>query len=230
MCGRASLTHNEAELEERFQSDFYSEDIARYNPIPSYNVAPTHILPVITAFDRRHFLPAAWGWNRQTTMPFVINAQLEGIETKQMFKKYIDYQRCIIPMDGYYEWLVLDGQKIPYRVVCTDMELFGVAGLFKEEKNELGKTELSYVVITRPADQQVAWLHARMPLILTEQWENKWLDGEYGKDWTEILSGDLPYHLAAYPVSNQVNSVRNNSADLINKVDRVNYQQGDLFA
>lgn len=229
MCGRASLTHNEAELEERFQSTFYSDDIARYNPIPSYNIAPTHVLPVITSFDRDHFLPAAWGWNRNAALPFVINAQIEGINQKKMFRDYLDYHRCIIPMDGYYEWLVLDGQKLPYRVICKNNEIFGVAGLVKEESDEKGNYQKSYVVITRTADKTISWLHQRMPLILMDQWEEKWLEGKFDEQWPEILNSDMAYELEAYAVSDKVNAVKNNSKDIINKIDRITFRQGSLF-
>ncbi|HQW13011.1 MAG TPA: SOS response-associated peptidase [Saprospiraceae bacterium] len=229
MCGRASLTHLESELEERFQATFYTEDIARYNPLPSYNIAPTHVLPVISMDDKKHFLPAAWGWNINSPVPFMINAQIEQINTKKMFAKYLDYHRCIIPMDGYYEWLKKDKQKIPYRIVCTDRSLFGVAGLVKEEKSKSGESELHFVVITRPAEPSIAWLHERMPLILTEEWEQKWLDGEFEEKWMEILSEQMAYNLKVYPVSSLVNSVKNNSTDLISPQSVDNYIQGDLF-
>ena len=229
MCGRASLTHNEAELEERFQATFYTEDIARYNPLPSYNIAPTHVLPVITMDDRRHFLPAAWGWNRNNPAPFVINAQIEHINEKKMFDKYLDYHRCIIPMDGYYEWLKKDKLKIPYRIQCTDRELFGVAGLVKEEKIKGGEAQLHFVVITRPAESSIAWLHDRMPLILTPEWEEKWLSGEFDVEWIKKLSEEMEYQLSYYPVSTELNSVKNNSPELIEPAKDDLFTQTGLF-
>ena len=55
MCGRGSLTKVESELEERFDADFYSEDLERYKPLPSFNIAPTHWHPVITQGDKQHY-------------------------------------------------------------------------------------------------------------------------------------------------------------------------------
>lgn len=229
MCGRASLTHNEAELEERFGATFYTDDIARYNPIPSYNIAPTHVLPVITMDDRSHFLPAGWGWNQQSATPFVINAQIEQINEKRMFEKYLDFHRCIIPMDGYYEWLKKDQQKIPYRIFCKDSAIFGVAGLVKEELNKTGESNLHFVVITRPAVSSIAWIHDRMPLILTQHWEKKWLEGEFETEWIKVLGEEMESHLAAYPVSNAVNSVKNNNAGLIIPKENDLFIQSGLF-
>ena len=54
MCGRASLTKVEKDLEERFHATFYSEDLERYNPLPNYNIAPTHMHPVVTNTDPEH--------------------------------------------------------------------------------------------------------------------------------------------------------------------------------
>ena len=57
MCGRSSLTKTEKDLEERFKATFYSEDLERYNLLPNFNVAPTHVMPVITNKDPDHFWP-----------------------------------------------------------------------------------------------------------------------------------------------------------------------------
>ena len=61
MCGRSSLTKTEKELEERFNATFYSDDLVQYNPLPNYNVAPSHMMPVISNEDLNHFRAMRWG-------------------------------------------------------------------------------------------------------------------------------------------------------------------------
>ena len=87
MCGRSSLTKTEKELEERFKATFYSEDLERYNPLPNYNVAPTHMHPVITQDDPSSIQLYRWGlipfWAKDMKIGSrLINARMETIEEK----------------------------------------------------------------------------------------------------------------------------------------------------
>ncbi|HQU52071.1 MAG TPA: SOS response-associated peptidase family protein, partial [Saprospiraceae bacterium] len=91
MCGRSSLTKTEKELEERFHSTFYSEDLERYNPLPNYNVAPTQVMPVITNDDPDHFRPMRWGlipfWAKDEKIGYkMINARIETLLEKSSFR------------------------------------------------------------------------------------------------------------------------------------------------
>ena len=109
MCGRASLTRNETELEKRFGSTFYSEDIERYNPLPNFNIAPTQYLPVVTNNDPNHFNIFRWGlipyWSKDSKIAFkLINSRAETLDQNSMFKSAFNKRRCIIPLDGFYEW------------------------------------------------------------------------------------------------------------------------------
>ena len=85
MCGRSSLTKTEKELEERFRATFYSEDLERYNPLPNYNVAPTHMHPVITQEEPHTIHLYRWGlipfWAKDMKIgASMINARIETIE------------------------------------------------------------------------------------------------------------------------------------------------------
>ncbi len=102
MCGRASLTANEKELEDRFGSTFYSEDIERYNPVPNYNLAPGQFFPVLTNNDPLHFNVFKWGlipfWAKDTKVGYkMINARAETLESKSAFKGAFKRRRCLIP-------------------------------------------------------------------------------------------------------------------------------------
>jgi len=91
MCGRSSLTVNEKQLELKFGKDFYSEDLERYNPLPNYNVAPSHNMPVIKAASD-HFDCMRWGlipfWAKDMKIGYrMINARKETILEKNAYKK-----------------------------------------------------------------------------------------------------------------------------------------------
>jgi len=91
MCGRSSLTKTEKELEARFNATFYSDDLVQYNPLPSFNVAPSHMHPVITNVDEGHFRYMRWGlipfWAKDVKIGYkMINARAETLkEIKNYF-------------------------------------------------------------------------------------------------------------------------------------------------
>ncbi len=232
MCGRASLTKNESELEERFQATFYTEDIERYNPIPSYNIVPTHPLPYIDQNDQTHFQIGKWGWNVQfgPTSKLVINSRLEDIDQKKTFITALDHGRCIIPLDGYYEWVSNDKQKIPYRITLPEGELFSVAGLVREERDKEGNVVQKLSIVTLQATEDISMLHDRMPLILTKEEETMWLNDDFDPDW-KLYFADIKRVLSKkyYKVSDRINSVSNNDADLIKPDTSPVYIQKNIF-
>ena len=225
MCGRSSLTKTEKEIEERFNATFYSEDLERYNPIPNFNVAPTQRMPVITSDNSTKLQLFRWGlipsWAKDTKIGFsLINARLETISEKPMFKSRLSRGRCIVPMDGFYEWKMQDGVKIPYRIVTTDQDIFSVAGLWDAWlDNTSGMLLYTFTVITRSPNTLMENIHDRMPAILTPENESLWLDNHLKpSDTLDLLQPYPSEYMYAYPVSTEVNNVRNNNANLIEAV------------
>ena len=107
MCGRSSLTKTEKEIEARFNATFYSDELERYNPLPNFNVAPTQRMPVITSDDAKHIRIFKWGlipsWAKDKNIGSkLINARVETLQEKTMFKSLLQSKRCIIPLDGFY--------------------------------------------------------------------------------------------------------------------------------
>ena len=232
MCGRASLTKNESDLEERFEATFYTEDIARYNPIPSYNIVPTHPLPFIDQEDRKHLQVGLWGWNipMETGSKLVINSRLEEIDQKKSFIPRLQHGRCIIPLDGYYEWVRNGKQKIPYRITLLHGELFTVAGLWREEVNAEGEFVSRLSIVTIKAQSDIEFIHDRMPLILKKEEESSWLDGTFEPDWKKYyIDRDRKLILKYYKVSERINSVIHNDNTLIEEDSSPIYVQKNLF-
>jgi len=222
MCGRSSLTKIEKEIEARFHATFYSEELERYNPLPNFNVAPTHMVPVITNAEPDHLHIFRWGlipfWAKDKSIGAkMINARVETLMEKAAFKNLLASKRCIVPMDGFYEWKTTGKIKTPFRIVTTDQDIFAVAGLWDIwQMPETGEIIHSFTVITSPPNSLMEKIHDRMPAILLAENEKDWLDVEIKPE--EALQMIIPYpaeKMNAYEVSSKVNNVRTNEPDLI---------------
>jgi len=221
MCGRSSLTVTEKELEKKFGSTFYSDELERYNPLPNYNVAPTHMMPVIPLEDPTHFRIFRWGmipfWAKDASIGAkMINARIETIRKKAAFKAALNSRRCIVPLDGYYEWIREGKIKTPYCIVLKDRSVFGVAGLYDSWKTPAGETIHSFTLITKPPLESIAFIHDRMPAILPPGREFEWIDADFPIDQLKgILDGFPEDIIDYYRVSNKVSKVANQGPELI---------------
>ncbi len=232
MCGRTSITKTEKELEERFHATFYSEELERYNPLPNYNVAPTHYVPVITSDDPEHFHIFKWGllpfWAKDKKIAYkMINARIETILEKNAYKKAVESRRCLVPMDGFYEWQRSGKKKLPYRIVTKDQEIFSVAGIWEKWKSPEGEDIYTFSIITKSPTSIMEGIHDRMPAILLPEQEKLWLDPEIsGRDAVQMVIDYPPDQMEAYRVSTKVNSVRENEKSLI---DAISENKNTLF-
>ncbi len=222
MCGRSSLTKTEKEIEARFHATFYSEELERYNPLPNFNVAPTQMHPVITEKDPNFIHLFRWGlipfWAKNVSIGSkMINARLETLLLKPVFKNLLSSKRCLVPLDGFYEWKTEGKIKTPYRIITTDQSIFSVAGLYDIWKvPDTGENIYSFTIITHEPNSLMKKIHDRMPAILLPQNEKYWLDSEIQpKEALQLL---IPYpakDMQAYEVSPKVNKVSINDPSLI---------------
>jgi putative SOS response-associated peptidase YedK len=238
MCGRSSLTKTEKEIEARFGAAFYSEELERYNPLPNFNVAPTHMMPVITSSDPTHLRIFRWGlipfWAKNASVGHkMINARAETLSEKPAFRHLIKAHRCIVPLDGFYEWKKEGGKKIPYRVVCPGEDIYVVCGLWDQWKDtQTGQNLYSYTIITVEANKKMSLLHDRMPAILHRDMEKVWLDESVPvREVLSLLVACEDDMIEYYRVSDKVNSVRENNAERILPAEDDPYsgKQGLLF-
>ncbi|MEM9917584.1 MAG: SOS response-associated peptidase [Bacteroidota bacterium] len=237
MCGRASLTKMEKELEKRFRATFYREELERHNPLPNFNIAPTHLHPVVTANDQEHLQLFRWGlipfWSKAASIGSrMINARIETILEKSAFRQAIRKRRCLVPFDGFYEWQKRGKQKTPYRIKLKSDQIFAVAGIWEKWVEPSSGNEIhSFSVITQPPNQLLAPIHDRMPAILLAEQETTWLDEDLPAEEALQLIVPFPDELmTAYPVSKRVNKVSENDASLIEEVPTSEEgQQGSLF-
>lgn len=145
------------------------------------DVRPTQLAPVI-GMDRQVQL-MRWGlipsWAKDATIGAkLINARAETLDQKPSFRKPLRAGRCIIPATGFYEWKASESGrgKVKYLFSRPDGEMFGFAGLCDVWHDPTGRTVRTYTIITTQANDVVAPIHDRMPVILTRESEEIWLD------------------------------------------------------
>lgn len=229
MCGRYTLHTEKEALAERFHFD----PGALAALAPRYNVAPTDtVLALRGAGEGCEPKLMRWGLvppfaKEVGALPLMINARIETLATKSAFRDSLRSQRCLIPADGFYEWLSggSKGWRIPHLIARADGEPFAMAGLFAEwrRRGELfGETLLSCTIVTTAANAAVAHLHDRMPVILPRDAEMRWLDPTLDGDTQALLAVLQPVPAEALrvkPVSRRVNSVKNDDAALLERDD-----------
>lgn len=194
---------------------------------PRDNIAPSQNSPtLVVKEDRRVLVMMRWGlvpfWAKETSIGYkMINAKSETLTEKPSFRKPFKEKRCLVLADGFYEWEKTDKKnKVPYRFVLKNRQLFAFAGLWDVWKTPEGDTLLSFTIITTRANELMERIHDRMPVILNEKDEAKWLDPEF-KDTDKLSSLLQPYpseQMVAYKVSTIVNSPQNDTPACIKPV------------
>jgi len=227
MCGRYVAAAPPSDIAKYFAAAAPTETVVE----PSYNVAPTNeVYAVVERGDERRLEHLRWGlvpfWAKDIAIGSkMINARAEGIATKNAYRHAFGKQRCIIPADGFYEWKVVEGQKRkqPMYIHRVDDEPIAFAGLWETWRGPERNDEPLYTctIITTTANETMAPIHNRMPVILPPERWAEWLDPNMND--TEALARLLvpapPSLLTLYPVSTGVNHVRNKGPELILPID-----------
>ncbi len=219
MCGRYTLS-NTAGVQARFEIAQAEQPLT-----PRFNVAPTQAMPVVLKNSPNRLEWMKWGlvpfWSKEPKSSYsTINARAEGITEKPAYRKPIKNQRCIIPADGFYEWQKTGTSKQPFYIHLKNGELFGFAGLYDLYKNPDGSVLKTYTIITTEANELMADIHDRMPVILHPGDEELWLDPGI-TDPAQILPLLKPYpaqEMALYPVSRLVNKPENDVPETLQAV------------
>ncbi|SDR35360.1 Putative SOS response-associated peptidase YedK [Natronobacterium texcoconense] len=233
MCGRYTLTLESDDLEERFDATLEEEFS------PRYNAAPGQRLPVITDAEPETVQRLEWGlvpsWADDDTGG-IINARAETINKKPSFREAYEQRRCLVPADGFYEWVETEDGKQPYRVALEDDRPFAMAGLWErwepdEETTQAGLEAFgggsadagrdddpleTFTVVTTEPNDLVGDLHHRMAVILEPGDEREWLMGDDPKDLLEPYPAD---EMRAYPVSRAVNDPSTDEPSLLEPIE-----------
>jgi len=236
MCGRYVIEDFE-ELSERLTN----VPINILFPLfPSWNAAPSQILPVLVEAEDEESWQVkgmSWGlvprWAKPGERPKVtpINARAESLTEKPMFRSLVKRRRCVVPANGFYEWQRTgqgkESGKQPFYIHLKDEPMMFLAGLYDEATGKDGQPFESYTIITTTANEAMAHLHDRMPVILPREDLEHWLSrSETEFEPLQSLLQPAPDEaLDLYPVSKAVNSPRVNEPGLIEPLE----EQPSLF-
>lgn len=197
---------------------------------PRFNVAPTQPVAIVRQPESgsRELASLRWGliphWAKDASMASkMINARAETVDDKPVFREAFARRRCLVPVDGFYEWRMEDGKKQPFRIGMKGGDLFAFAGLYEgweatEDAANWSKGELieTFTIITTTANEKLQPIHARMPVILPPDDYEKWLSP--ANDSASLKQMLRPYPaepMAFYRVGMAVNNVRNDGPDVI---------------
>lgn len=172
MCGRYFIASEYDESEIKKVVDQLKE---KYKNTPALSemktgeIYPSDIVPAVTAVAP---VLMKWGFPRFDGKGLVINARLETADEKPMFRKSFAGQRCLLPASRYFEWEKTGTAKRKYSLGLR--EPIYLAGLYRLEPT---LNTPSFVILTRPAAEGIAFIHDRMPVILSKETHEQWLSG-----------------------------------------------------
>jgi putative SOS response-associated peptidase YedK len=215
MCGRFVITSAPEALRRLLA---YKE---QPNFPPRHNIAPTQPVPVVRLEQgERHFALVRWGlipsWVKDPKQfALLINARLEGLVEKPSFRAAMKRRRCLIPADGFYEWKKDGKTKQPYFIRAKSREPFAFAGLWETWTDRDGGEIETAAIVTCAANETLAPVHDRMPVIVQPEHFDAWLDcDKIDAKQAAALAGPAPENfLEAYEISTRVNSVKNDGAE-----------------
>jgi len=221
MCGRFAITTPP----DAVRAYFGYKELPNFPP--RYNIAPTQPIPVIRMNTQaREFALVRWGlvpsWMKEISPSNpMINARAETLLEKSSFKRAAARRRCLVPIDGYYEWQRTRGEAPkPYFIQQKDGGLLALAGIWEHWQGADGSEIESAALITTAANETLAPIHHRMPAILDKAAQARWLNltdvsAEEACEFLQPADNNL---LIAHRVGPAVNKVANDDAQLLEPV------------
>ncbi len=187
---------------------------------PRYNIAPTQYIAAIRKDEHQalELTMLRWGlvpfWAKDPSIGNrMINARSETVAEKPSFRNAYRKRRCLVLADGFYEWHREGDTKIPYFISLANGSPFAFAGLWEHWNSKDSDESLqTTTIITAAANDFLAQVHHRMPVVLEPQNAQRWLDGDM--ELLEEVAADGP-SFRAWPVDRVVNNARNESPELV---------------
>ncbi|MFC1403233.1 MULTISPECIES: SOS response-associated peptidase [Streptacidiphilus] len=240
MCGRYVSTRSPLDLATTYRASLLDpgQELG-----PSWNIAPTDLVWGVLerAFDgdggvQRNLRPLRWGlvpsWAKTMEgSARMINARMETVHEKPAYRAAFTRRRCLLPADGYFEWEPVPARggakayKQPYLLSPEDGSGMSMAGLYELWRDPAHRDDpdgwvASCTIITTEATDAAGRVHPRMPLTVSAEHWDDWLDPQHQDvaDLRALLEKPAAGHLSVQPVSTAVNSVRNNGPELVTPV------------
>ena len=224
MCGRIIQA---LDLKTLFEKYRLSEASSAINLAARYNGCPTQEFVACrprAEGDGRALVKLRWGlvprWAKDPRMGArMINARSETVHRKPAFRSAFRRRRCLIPVNGWFEWKRGGGEKQPCWIRPENVEVFSLAGLW--ERWDKGKEPIeTFTVLTTTASAALADVHHRQPVIVEDARVDEWLDPTAPEARViEIARAACAGPFDVRPVSRAVNNARNNAPELLRPVD-----------
>jgi len=208
MCGRYALHSNPDVVALMFGLS----EVPAY--APRYNIAPASQVLIIR---RNEGAMVRWGlvphWAKDPSIGAKMNnARAETVAEKPSFRDAYRKRRCLIPASGFYEWKLEGGRKQPYYIYPSGGALFSFAGLWESWNGPTGALD-TCAIITTDANEKMAVVHERMPVIVSPAEYSAWLSGDA---YAKVALRPCPdAAINVRRVSRAVNNARNDSPKLI---------------
>ena len=224
MCGRFTLSAPPEVISMCFDIETDS-----FNYLPAFNIAPTqNVLTVHNRENRKHVQTMRWGlipfWAKEARIGNkMINARSETVIENKVFRTPFQKRRCLILADSFYEWVRVSKSKQPIRILLDSEKPFAFAGIWeswKDPNDPNADAVESCSIITTHANTLMQPIHDRMPVILPRELESDWLDLD-NTDTSFLREIMIPFDpglMKCYPVSQAVNSTKNEGKDLITPI------------
>lgn len=223
MCGRFALQKPTDVLRLLFGLEGSPEWPSRFNIAPTQailavrpgageDIGELNTGPTSICLLRWGLIP---GWSKDPSIASsLINARAETIAFKPSFRAAYQRRRCLIPVSGFYEWKKIGAAKQPYKITMADGAPFALAGIWERWQGADGSDVDTCSIITCVANDDVAHLHGRMPVILNAPDYEPWMReaGRAASKFLRPFKGPVP--LVTAPVSLKVNNVRNDGEDV----------------
>jgi putative SOS response-associated peptidase YedK len=199
-----------------------------------FNIAPTQEAPVVRMSNEgaREMAMLRWGlvpaWSKDIGVGTkMINARGESVAEKPAFREAMARRRCLVPATGFFEWKGVPGRKQPFAITVPERPLFAFAGLWETWRPRGGDPVETFTIVTTDANEAVAEIHDRMPVILPKDAEDAWLRADVAEAGALLK----PYEgtVALRAVSRVVSNVKNEGPDCLADAATEPGSQGELL-
>jgi len=213
MCGRFVNLTKVNSIKKKFNiNNSLSKDLI------SYNISPSQISYIIFKKDIINIDEAKWGYSffdkTNNEEKNIINSRLETINSKLLFKESYYKRKCIIPINGYYEWSLKNNKKTPFFIHIPPSEPMYLAGIWKYV-NYRNNEKKVFTVITKDANKNISQIYYRMPVLLSIDEAYKYIDDDISSFLDIKFTSTLESELDFYSVSKFVNNPLNNTKECI---------------